>query len=57
MPSQTFPVNIGIDEASRAKIAEGLSRCWLILITLYLKTHNFHWNVTGTNVPNSASVI
>ncbi|KAB8314132.1 MULTISPECIES: Dps family protein [Nostocales] len=47
MPSQTFPVNIGIDEASRAKIAEGLSRLLADTYTLYLKTHNFHWNVTG----------
>ncbi|MEH2117963.1 Dps family protein [Nostoc sp.] len=40
-------VNIGIDEASRAKIAEGLSRLLADTYTLYLKTHNFHWNVTG----------
>ncbi len=40
-------VNIGIDEANRAKIAEGLSRLLADTYTLYLKTHNFHWNVTG----------
>ncbi|MBH8573211.1 DNA starvation/stationary phase protection protein [Nostocaceae cyanobacterium CENA369] len=40
-------VNIGIDEVSRAKIAEGLSRLLADTYTLYLKTHNFHWNVTG----------
>ncbi|MHC5825768.1 MAG: Dps family protein, partial [Nostoc sp.] len=40
-------INIGIDEASRAKIAEGLSRLLADTYTLYLKTHNFHWNVTG----------
>lgn len=40
-------LNIGIDEASRAKIAEGLSRLLADTYTLYLKTHNFHWNVTG----------
>ncbi|MBW4684545.1 Dps family protein [Nostoc sp. MG11] len=40
-------VNIGIDETSRAKIAEGLSRLLADTYTLYLKTHNFHWNVTG----------
>ncbi|MDH6086453.1 Dps family protein [Umezakia ovalisporum] len=40
-------VNIGIDEASRSKIAEGLSRLLADTYTLYLKTHNFHWNVTG----------
>jgi starvation-inducible DNA-binding protein len=43
-------VNIGIDEESRAKIAEGLSRMLADTYTLYLKTHNFHWNV-----PNVAS--
>ncbi|MEO0971247.1 MAG: Dps family protein [Cyanobacteria bacterium J06639_18] len=42
-----IPVNIGIDEDSRAKIAEGLSRLLADTYTLYLKTHNFHWNVTG----------
>jgi len=40
-------VNIGIDETNRAKIAEGLSRLLADTYTLYLKTHNFHWNVTG----------
>jgi len=39
--------NIGIAEADRAKIAEGLSRVLADTYTLYLKTHNFHWNVTG----------
>lgn len=46
MQAQT-PVNIGIDDANRAKIAEGLSRLLADTYTLYLKTHNFHWNVTG----------
>lgn len=45
--SETLPFNIGIDDASRAKIAEGLSRLLADTYTLYLKTHNFHWNVTG----------
>jgi len=40
-------VNIGIDDTSRAKIAEGLSRLLADTYTLYLKTHNFHWNVKG----------
>ncbi len=40
-------VNIGIDNAHRARIAEGLSRLLADTYTLYLKTHNFHWNVTG----------
>jgi starvation-inducible DNA-binding protein len=45
--SEALPLNIGIDDASRAKIAEGLSRLLADTYTLYLKTHNFHWNVTG----------
>ena len=40
-------INIGIAEADRAAIAEGLSRLLADTYTLYLKTHNFHWNVTG----------
>ncbi|NEP24405.1 Dps family protein [Moorena sp. SIO3I6] len=41
------PVNIGIDEQDRKEIAEGLSRLLADTYTLYLKTHYFHWNVTG----------
>jgi starvation-inducible DNA-binding protein len=40
-------IDIGIAEADRKKIAEGLSRLLADSYTLYLKTHNFHWNVTG----------
>ena len=40
-------INIGIPEAERKTIAEGLSRLLADSYTLYLKTHNFHWNVTG----------
>jgi starvation-inducible DNA-binding protein len=40
-------VNIGIAERDRAKIAAGLSHLLADTYTLYLKTHNFHWNVTG----------
>jgi len=40
------PINIGIAEAQRAKIAEGPSRLLADSYTLYLMTHNFHWNVT-----------
>jgi starvation-inducible DNA-binding protein len=48
MVAQTsLPVNIGIDEKQRKEIAEGLSRLLADTYTLYLKTHNFHWNVTG----------
>ena len=40
-------IDIGISPADRKKIAEGLSRFLADSYTLYLKTHNFHWNVTG----------
>lgn len=40
-------IDIGIPEADRKTIAEGLSRLLADTYTLYLKTHNFHWNVTG----------
>ncbi|WP_028238514.1 Dps family protein [Stutzerimonas azotifigens] len=40
-------INIGIEEQDRKAIAEGLSRLLADTYTLYLKTHNFHWNVTG----------
>ena len=49
MSKQAKPlrIDIGIDESSRKKIAEGLSRLLADTYTLYLKTHNFHWNVEG----------
>jgi len=40
-------INIGIEDKDRAKIASGLSRLLADSYTLYLQTHNFHWNVTG----------
>ena len=40
-------IDIGIGEKDRKAIAEGLSRVLADTYTLYLKTHNFHWNVTG----------
>ncbi len=40
-------IDIGIAEADREKIADGLSRLLADTYSLYLKTHNFHWNVTG----------
>ena len=40
-------INIGIDEADRIAIADGLSRLLADSYTLYLKTHNYHWNVVG----------
>ncbi|HEY0379447.1 MAG TPA: Dps family protein [Pyrinomonadaceae bacterium] len=42
-----MPINIGIEENDRKQIAEGLSKLLADTFTLYLKTHNFHWNVTG----------
>lgn len=45
--TEASPVNIGIDEKQRGEIAEGLSRLLADTYTLYLKTHNYHWNVTG----------
>ncbi len=40
-------INIGLSEKDRGNIANGLSRMLADTYTLYLKTHNFHWNVTG----------
>lgn len=40
-------IDIGISEQHRTAIAEGLKRLLADSYTLYLKTHNFHWNVTG----------
>src|SRR6478672_13669979 len=47
MPPAAPRINIGIDEADRAAIAAGLSKLLADTYTLYLTTHNFHWNVTG----------
>ena len=40
-------MDIGITKKDREKIADGLSHLLADSFTLYLKTHNFHWNVTG----------
>lgn len=40
-------IDIGISETNRGRIAAGLSRLLADSYTLYLMTHNFHWNVTG----------
>lgn len=45
--AKAMPIDIGIKEKDRREIAEGLSRLLSDTFTLYLKTHNFHWNVTG----------
>ena len=44
---RTPSINIGISDADRAAIAGGLSKLLADTYTLYLTTHNFHWNVTG----------
>ena len=40
-------IDIGIDKQQRENIASGLSKLLADSYSLYLKTHNFHWNVTG----------
>lgn len=40
-------INIGINPKERAEITAGLSRLLADSYTLYLKTHNYHWNVEG----------
>ncbi|MCA8950754.1 MAG: DNA starvation/stationary phase protection protein [Planctomycetes bacterium] len=40
-------IDIGISDAHREKIAHGLGKLLADSYTLYLTTHNFHWNVTG----------
>ncbi|MDQ3003508.1 MAG: DNA starvation/stationary phase protection protein [Fibrobacterota bacterium] len=40
-------IDIGIGEKERTDIADGLSKVLADTYTLYLKTHNYHWNVTG----------
>ncbi|MBL8279014.1 MAG: DNA starvation/stationary phase protection protein [Pelomonas sp.] len=46
-PSTAPAISIGISEKDRAAIAAGLSKLLAETYTLYLTTHNFHWNVTG----------
>ena len=45
--TQAPRIDIGISDEDRAAIADGLSRLLADTYTLYLTTHNFHWNVTG----------
>jgi len=40
-------INVGIDETARKKITDGLARLLADSYMVYLKTHNYHWNVTG----------
>lgn len=48
-PTSSMPIEIGIKSSDRQKIADGLSHLLADSYTLYLKTHFFHWNVTGPN--------
>ncbi len=45
--SKAMSIDIGISEDERKAIAEGLKRLLADTYTMYVKTHNFHWNVTG----------
>ena len=45
--TRTPTIDIGITDLERKKIADGLSALLADSYTLYLMTHNFHWNVTG----------
>jgi starvation-inducible DNA-binding protein len=45
--NKSASINIGISDKDRAKIVQGLSALLADSYTLYLMTHNFHWNVTG----------
>jgi starvation-inducible DNA-binding protein len=45
--TQDMEINIGISAENRKKIAEGLSKVLADSYMLYLRTHNYHWNVTG----------
>lgn len=42
-----YKIDISIPENQRQEIAEGLKKLLADTYTLYLKTHNYHWNVTG----------
>ena len=46
-PAKAKEIDIGINAKERKAIADGLSRLLADTYTLYLKTHNYHWNVTG----------
>ena len=45
--SKQMELNIGINAEERNEIASGLSRLLADSYSLYLKTHNYHWNVEG----------
>lgn len=45
--NMSMKIDIGIPEEKRTEIAKGLARLLADSYTLYLKTHSYHWNVTG----------
>ena len=45
--STAMSIDIGISDADRKELAAGLSKVLADSYTLYLKTHNYHWNVVG----------
>ena len=45
--SKGYQIDIGIDETERKTIAENLGQLLADTYSLYLKTHNFHWNIVG----------
>ena len=47
LKQQFFDINDGIDNTDRIKISNGLASFFADTYSLYLKTHSFHWNVTG----------
>ncbi len=47
MSAKALPIDIGISDKDRATVAAELSKLLADSYTLYLMTHNFHWNVTG----------
>jgi starvation-inducible DNA-binding protein len=47
LKQQFFEINDGITQENRSKIAEHLASLLADTYSLYLKTHNYHWNVTG----------
>lgn len=47
LKQQFFEINDGISNEDRIKVANGLANFLADTYSLYLKTHNFHWNVTG----------
>ena len=46
-PATSVAIDIGISGKDREKIAKGVSHLLADTYTLYLQTHNFHWNVEG----------